>query len=53
MLYESIDAISNAKKLEEKYQFENKRQTELIALLQDEKLDLLEQQRALIQQIDA
>ena len=52
MLYESIDAISNAKKLEEKYQFENKRQTELIALLQDEKLDLLEQQRALIQQID-
>ena len=48
MLYESIDAISNAKKLEEKYQFENSHQKELIELLQNEKLDLLEEQRKLI-----
>ena len=53
MLYESIDAISNAKKIEEKFSFENQHQKELIEILQNEKLNLLETQRDLIQKIDA
>ena len=38
MLYKSIDHIANAKKIEEKYTFENQHQKDLIDIVQNEKL---------------
>ena len=40
MLYESINAISNAKNLEDKYQYEISQQKEIIKILRTEKLEL-------------
>lgn len=40
MLYESINAISNAKNLEDKYQYEISQQKEIIKILRTEKHDL-------------
>jgi hypothetical protein len=42
MLYESINAISNAKYLEDKFQMEIDRQATLISVIQDEKIELEE-----------
>ena len=40
MLYESINAISNAKNLEDKYQYEISQQKEIIKTLRTEKQEL-------------
>ena len=40
MLYESINAISNAKYLEDKFQMEIDRQATMISIIQDEKNEL-------------
>lgn len=45
MLYSSINAISNAKNLEDKYRFEISRQQELIDDLRNEKHELEQERR--------
>ena len=52
MLYESINAISNAKYLEDKFQLEIDRQATLISTIQEEKVDLDERLKVVFKERD-
>ena len=52
MLYESINAISNAKYLEDKFQMEIDRQSTLITTIQEEKADLDEKLKMVCKERD-
>lgn len=52
MLYESINAISNAKYLEDKFQLEIDRQSTLISTIQEEKVDLDERLKTVFKERD-